>query len=543
MLAIYIQINVYSFWEAKMKKYLYLLIICLLTLLTLFTLTGCGRRADLPPPIEPDAADGGFAAQSTLDTPMAEDAQPAESEAATHTAPEVPLYNDYHISLDINPETRMITGVERIRYTNHTGIELDNIVLRTYLNAFSEQSTQTLPYFARFRDRIFRHGMDYGYLDILHVSMDKDELAYEAYDTFLDIRLDTPLEIEETVQIVIQFEAYIPKIGHRTGANDHSMWMGMFLPTLAVHNGLGWDDAPYYPAGDPFLLETAHYTVLVTTPPEYTVAGTGHKKEEVMEDTKLTTFSARLVRDFAFAVSPVYRLAEAVTDTGVDIHFYYYSDGLNVDEIMDIIKRSMEYFDARVGAYPYGQVSVVETDMFTNGMEFAKIVFMDSAYLRQTDNYASLVHEIGHQWFYNVVGNNPITEAWLDEGMTLYVQEAFFHEDDASFHHRLQNEYEAFKRRVEPFIIASDLSAFDNWTDFYLTHYTKAKLMLYALNIEMGDEAFWQLISQYYQAQSFRIAKAADFIALAEEIHGESLQSFFALWLFGEGLPDIGRVE
>jgi hypothetical protein len=453
-------------------------------------------------------------------------------------AHEVPQYNDYHITLEVDPETRTVTGIGRIRFTNHTGVTLENVVLRTFLNAFGYNAEPT-PYFERFKDRVFKYGMDYGHMEILHVSMDINELNYVLDGTVLDILLDEPLEAEQTVQFIIQFEAYVPKIGHRTGANDQAMWMGMFLPVLSVHDGQAWDTSPYYPAGEPFLLETAHYTVLVTTPPEYIVAGSGHKKEDMLEDKKLTTFTARMVRDFAFALSPEYAVAETVTESGVDVLFYHYSDGLRVDEILDISKRSMEYFEEKVGAYPYGQVSIVETDMFVNGMEFSKIVFMDSDYLRQTRDYTSLVHELGHQWFFNVVGNNPITDAWLDEGVTLYIQEGFFHEDGEAFREHMRGEYETFKNRPERWVIAHNLSAFENWRDYYMTHYTKAKLMMYALHLRMGDEAFWQFIGQYYQENAFRIARVADFIAVAEEVHGARLQDFFAEWLFGENVPEI----
>jgi hypothetical protein len=451
---------------------------------------------------------------------------------------EVPQYNDYHISLEVDTENRVINGIERIRFTNHTGTTLDTIVIRTYLNAFSE-SASLKPYFPRYEETIFKQGKDYATLDVLYVSTDKDELDFVLDETVLYVFLNTPLEAEETVQLLLQFDAYIPIIGHRTGANEHAMWMGMFVPVLSVHNGTNWDVSPYYPAGDPFLLETAHYTVMVTTPPEYILAGSGTKREVISEDKKVTTFSARMVRDFAFAISPDFNQVSAFTESGVEIRLYYYSDNLRIDEILTIAKNSMEYFNKTVGVYPYGHVSIVETDMFVNGMEFSKIVFMDSNYLQTTKDYASLVHELGHQWFYNVVGNNPITEAWLDEGMTLYVQEAFFHENEQSFQNKMQNEYNTFKTLNGSWVIGHDLSMFNNWRNYYLTHYSKAKLMLYALHIRMGDEAFWQCIGQYYQTYSFRIAATADFISIAEEVHGMPLCDFFDEWLYGENLPEI----
>ena len=31
-----------------------------------------------------------------------------------------------------------------------------------------------------------------------------------------------------------------------------------------------------------------------------------------------------------------------------------------------------------------------------------------------------IAHEVAHQWFYNIIGNDQIDEPWLDEGMAQY---------------------------------------------------------------------------------------------------------------------------
>src|SRR5699024_3207279 len=73
--------------------------------------------------------------------------------------------------------------------------------------------------------------------------------------------------------------------------------------------------------------------------------------------------------------------------------------------------------------YPYSQFSVVEADFYIGGMEYPNLVMIDqSLYSDDSEEYLELVtvHETAHQWWYGVVGNNQIEEAWLDEGLTEY---------------------------------------------------------------------------------------------------------------------------
>jgi hypothetical protein len=484
--------------------------------------------------------------EATGHTPEAGLIIPAPSPVITDESPppEIPLYNDYNVSLDITPETRTISGIERAQYTNRTAVTLDKIVMRVYLNAFNDTEREQ-PYFSNFNEKIYALGSDSGYMDILHVSSDNLELSYETDNSVLTIYLDEPLLPEQTVSLKIQFDAYVPKLAHRIGGNEKALWCALFLPTFAVYGINGWNTDPYYPAGDPFYTETANYIVDITTQTGYTVAGAGIKPEEEFEDKKTTLFNARLSRGFTFAVSSEYQVLEAVTASGVTAQFYYYSAELPLDNIMDTVVQALEYYEGAVGVYPYRNLSVIETDMFVNDQDFTQVAFIDSAYLHRTQDFSALVQEIGNQWFGHAVGNNQMTEAWLDEGITMYLRAGYFHRPEESQDAYMKTEYAAlndYLTSTEPSVkkrIAAHPTAFANWNEYYQMNYTKAMLMLYALRLKIGGEAFLQLIPEYYKAYSFRVATAPDFITKAEEIYGESLAGFFQEWLYGVTLPEI----
>ena len=461
---------------------------------------------------------------------------------------DIPTHNEYIVSLEFEPETRMIRGMESVRYTNRTGLPLEELIFRIPLNAWraSGAGEPVAPYFVEFYGRIFRHGRDYGYMDILHVSLDSEELTFTLSGTVLIISLPRALEPDETMNIRIQFEAYIPKIAHRTGANLYAVWAGAFLPVEAVFGDDGWHTEPIYPVGNPFILDVANYTVEITTPMGYVVAGTGAKTETRRYDQMVTTFTASMVRGFAFAISPHFMRASATTPTGSTVVLYHYTPDLDTEYILSVATETMAFFEETIGAFPYGQLTIVETDMYRAGETFSAVIFMDSLRLRNSQNLTSLRHEIGQQWFSVIIGSNPIEEAWLSGGLTQFLHVGLLgqpreqreaielsHHDLAAQIPLIRNEY---SRRL-----SSRINVYESWGDYFLIQRRKGQIMFYALYREMGEENFRYLLREYYLQFAFQIASARDFIELADEIHGGGLRRFFNYWLNTVGLPDLPR--
>ena len=450
---------------------------------------------------------------------------------------EIPSFDHYEISITIEPSTRTVTnGISRITFTNRTGEPLDTIVLRVFPNAINEDYW---PYFAEHERLIFRRGRDFGFMHIEYVSMDSEDLEYELIGTVLSLRPKEPIVPEQTVQFTLQYSAVVPMIAHRTGANDHAIWFGMFLPLLAVHGEGMWLVYDYYPVGDPFILGIASFDVEIITPAGYIVAGTGIKTDErIIEDSdiRITSFTANNSRDFAFAISSYFHHEWISTEVG-DIHLYYYTEGLPIDIIMEIISTSMEYFTNRIGRYPFDHIRIVETDMFRDSMVFSNMIFIDSAALK-LPNYRVLSHALGHQWFSNVVGSNPVTEPWLDKGLVRYVQAGLFYRQPATLRSHITEEHARIAMRDDLYL-SHGLWAFESWRDYYETHHIKGMLMFGALNYRLGDILFWELIRQYFQTYYFQIATGADFFRLAEEVYDGSLEDFLTKWFSDGTVPTM----
>lgn len=458
--------------------------------------------------------------------------------------PDIPSFNEYTVFLDFEPETRIIRGIKSVRYTNRTNTNLNELVFIVPLNAWS--GGHPAPYSTDSYNRIFRHGRDYGFMDVLHVTQDSEGLNYSLDGTILTIGLPRVLGPYETAQIHIQFEASIPMIAHRTGANEHAIWAGAFLPVEAIFDRQGWHRPVYYPTGNPFILDVANYTVEITTPIDYIVAGTGVKTETYLDERKITSFTAQMTRDFAFAISPYFNRTSVMTDSGaVEIVLYHYTANLPTDHILNVASETFAFFEETVGVYPYTQLSIVETDMFLGGENFSGIIFMDSDYLRTYPGLSNLRRKIGRQWFSIIIGSNPIEESWLNGGMTYFLQYGLLDRPSElrAFIEREHNNLSAGPAsdyyNEDHQRIASRLNQYDLWIDYVRIQHQKAGIMFYALYREMGPENFKFLLREYFRQFAFHIATASDFIALAEEIHGSSLRSFFDYWLYTTELPDL----
>lgn len=448
-------------------------------------------------------------------------------------------YNTYKVNLEVNTETRNINGIEKLNYKNTTGHDLNKIYFNLYLNAFSS-SYSIKPYFEQFESKIFKYGKDTGFINIKSIYINNENINFNQGGSILEIDLPEILKDKEETEITLQFGSYIPKIAHRTGANDKSMWLGNFIPILCKYDETGWRTDLYYPAGDPFYSDISNYEVIVSTPKEYTVVGTGIQSVVEKDDKKITTISANLVRDFAFSLSKDYKVKSIKTDENININFYYYSNDIyDIDGMLSAAQKSIKYYSNKLGSYPYNELDIIETELFFNngGMEYPTFIMMDSGYLKKAESVNSIVHEIGHQWLYNIIGNDQIKEAWLDEGLNSYLQEGVLYSKSQIEQRIKKNYYDLINLQIQP--LSSTLSDYGNWSSYYNSQYTRAKIMIYSLNKRMGDEKFNEFLKLYYKKYNFKIAKTQDFIDTAQEVYGQDLTEFFDGWINQSVLPEL----
>ena len=69
--------------------------------------------------------------------------------------------------------------------------------------------------------------------------------------------------------------------------------------------------------------------------------------------------------------------------------------------------------------------------------------------------------------------------------------------------------------------------------------YFRGALTLHALRLEVGDEAFFEILRTYHEQYKGSNATTEGFIAVAEKVSGKDLQELFDNWLYDEEIPPI----
>ena len=102
----------------------------------------------------------------------------------------------------------------------------------------------------------------------------------------------------------------------------------------------------------------------------------------------------------------------------IKINCYFHKGEIEkANEALNLATETFTKMNSRLGKYPYKQFSIVECEMEMLGMEYPQVILISTS----AEGVGSSIHEIIHQWFYNIIGNNQYTSAWIDESITTYL--------------------------------------------------------------------------------------------------------------------------
>ncbi|HEY3241011.1 MAG TPA: hypothetical protein VGL92_15695 [Acidimicrobiia bacterium] len=217
----------------------------------------------------------------------------------------------------------------------------------------------------------------------------------------------------KTTEARIDFRLFLPgAVNDRVAMVGRSFRLGSVLPVLSWVRGSGWQTAPAVDAfAEAAASEVADWDVSVTAPAGYTTLATGIEAAP-------GRFVAEAVRDWAATVAPM-RLAEAPAQGGRTTVVVGVAEGAAGDPAA-LARRVVDALDnlaARYGEYPYPRLSVGVTGSLTGGIEFPTHIHLGSGVPN-----IHLVHEVAHQWFYGVAGNDQYAHPFLDEALATYAE-------------------------------------------------------------------------------------------------------------------------
>lgn len=455
--------------------------------------------------------------------------------------------SSYKISAELDDDKKEIIASEEFEYYNNTGLDMYKLCFHLYANAFSED-TKTLPYSSISKARCFPNGENYGYINITNITSDGLELKHEIIGDdrqILEVILPVSVKPLERIKLKIDFCVKLSENTHRLGYFENEINLGNWYPILCAFNNGEFDLDSYYDVGDPFYSDIANYDVSFSFDKKYTVAATGSLvKESEKNNNKTVNYVAKAVRDFAMVLGSNYEILSE-DFLGVKLNVYAYRGDESILYYMETAKKSFEFFINTFGIYPYETLNVVITNFLHGGMEYPQLAMVSDNLNSLKETNEVIVHEIAHQWWYSLVGNDEVEEPWLDEAMAEYSTLLFF---EANPEYKITREQritdakqsyllfvdvlETTRKNVNDRI---DLALYNYSSEYEYTYmvYVKGMLMIDELRNKIGDEAFFNGIKLYFQNNKYKVAQKNNFIEAFELSCGQDLDDFFNEWLLG----------
>ena len=204
-------------------------------------------------------------------------------------------------------------------------------------------------------------------------------------------------------------------------------------------------------------------------------------------------------------------------------------------------RRAMDFFSARIGPFPYEKLANVQASGFGGGMENATVIFYGEKGV--ASGRGPVVHEIAHQWFGNSVTERDWDEVWLSEGFATYFarlyDEQFTGRDAfvAGLKRSRAAILELEKKLPDTPVVHRNLDDMERVLNTFV--YDKGAWVLHMLRHEVGSDAFWAGIREYYRRFRDSTASTDDLRQVMEQASGKDLKWFFAQWLHRGGSPRV----
>ncbi|MFE3262704.1 M1 family aminopeptidase [Streptomyces sp. NPDC059215] len=407
-----------------------------------------------------------------------------------------PAAPSYTVSLSSNTSGTTWTGHESATFTNASSTALSEVYLRLWDNYHGTCSATPITV----------SNVSGGTAGALSVGC-----------TALRIALASPLAQGQSATIGFDLTITVPSGADRFGYDGAFVNIGNALPVLAVKDGAGWHLDPYTNNGESFYSLAADFKVTLDHPTSLLVPATGTSVDTPGSSGRtVTTATASKVRDFAWAAGPFSKIS-GTSPAGTAINIYSVSGISSSDSqsMLSTAKSAVDAHAARFGAYPYGELdAVIDNNYWFGGMEYPGFVL-------DLVSTTALTHEIGHQWFYGIVGDDEYNSPWLDEAFTDYATDLAQNKTGTNCWNSVSWASSAEK-------ITNSMAYWDAHSSRYSTVvYGYGKCALHDLRRVLGDTVMAKLLKDYATSHWYGVSTTSEFKAAAQAATTTDLTSFW----------------
>ncbi len=495
----------------------------------------------------------------------------------------------YEMDVTLDPASKMLTGSSSILYRNNSPDTLFKFYMHLYPNAYKDPNSIYARDARKFYQMMNTDPDNAGWLKITRFRIIPGQgeapaadkmTSFNVDDTILEADLPHPLPPGAEMRIELNFESKVRKHSRRAGYRGSQFDFAQWYPKVCVYDENGWNNVPFHMLGE-FYGEFGTFDVRITVPYDYIIAATGQVQEGdpgfelVRVDTSLgdaawqqrykeiraqiiaekekkparsVLFHAENVHDFAWVASPDF-LYESGEWDGIPIHVLYrsYAKQRWTRVVVERGRRALAWLSEKFGRYPYPQLTITH-GLLGGGMEYPMLV------MNSSEREGLILHEVGHIYFYGILGNNETREAWLDEGFTSfqtrwymenrygtwgYDREKYLREANWLSRKRpALTSRENNRNRALFFMTSGKDEPISKWSyefndgmAYTVNAYTKGSIFFEMLRYVVGEEKFARICKEYFRRWKFKHVNEARFKAVCEEVSGMELDWFFDQWL------------
>ncbi len=463
---------------------------------------------------------------------------------------------DYDMSVSLDVESNLYEGAQTVVYTNNSPDTLKNIYYHLYYNAFQPGSEMAVRIkTAKDKNRRFKHDFEtltekeIGFLHVSNVTQDGVSLNVNEEETILEVPLAKAIAPGESSTFSLKFNGQVPILIRRAGRQSKegvAFSMAQWYPKIVEYDYDGWNAEPYL--GREFHGVWGDFDVKITIDKDYTVAGSGYlqnpekighgytdKFKQKPKKGKLTWhFVAPDVHDFTWAADPEYIHDMIKGPNDVDLHFFYKNNPEIIDnwkKLQPLTVELMEYFNTKIGPYPYKQYSVIQGG--DGGMEYAMCTLITGE-----RKFGSLVgvtsHELAHSWFQFLLATNEMKHEWMDEGFTSFIStlakiKVLNEEKEFPLENYYNGYYYIAREGIEQ-PLATNANRYDYNRAYESGAYSKGSVFLAQLGYVIGMDNLFKTIQLYYDENKFTHPTPNDFRRAAEKVSGIHLKWYLTDW-------------
>lgn len=463
---------------------------------------------------------------------------------------------DYTMNVELDTETADYSGSQKLIYTNNSPESLSKVFYHLYFNAFQPGSDMAIR-LKNGGDRNGRFKVDLdslnefqsGYLKVSSLKQNGKPVQIKESGTILEVTLNEPILSGGSTVLELDFKGHVPDLIRRAGKNSTegvAYSMAQWYPKMSEYDVDGWNTDPY--TGREFHGVWGDFDVKITLDKEYTVGGSGYlqnadkigkgysdRKKSKSKKGKITWhFIAPNVHDFTFAADKDYVHDIYPGPNNVDLHFFYKNNPEIIEnwkKLQPLTAELMEYFNEKIGPYPYKQYSVIHGG--DGGMEYAMCTLITGE-----RKFGSLVgvtsHELAHSWFQHILATNETKHEWMDEGFTSYISTLAKNKvlkEESEF--PLLRSYGGYLRLATSGVEepqSANANRYHYNFAYESTAYNKGAVFLGQLGYIIGMDKLNETLKTYYNEYKFKHPVPNDIRRIAERLSGIQLRWYITDW-------------